>query len=255
MPSHPDLQGAIGSVAASLAAVRARITRAAEQSGRSPDAVRLVLATKTVPPERILEAVEAGQVHLAENRVQEGRAKAVALADRPIRWSMIGHLQTNKVKDALRFVDEVQSLDRLTLAKTLDGYLQRLGRPLDVLVQVNTSGEATKYGLPPHDVLPFLRELRAFASLRIRGFMTLGRFTPDVDEVRRCFRLLRTVRDAAREAMPCGEALQELSMGMSGDFEAAIAEGATIVRVGQAVFGRRPLPDSYFWPTTGTPHR
>lgn len=253
MDLKPDPAAAPGSVADNLAAVRARIARAAIESGRKPEDVRLVLATKTVAPERILEAVEAGETRLAENRVQEGRVKAIALAGHSIRWSMIGHLQTNKVRDVLRFAGEVQSLDRLTLAETLDRALQRLARPLDVLVQVNTSGEATKYGLPPQDVLPFLRELRAFASLRVRGFMTLARFTPDIDEARRCFRVLHAVREEARQGAPQGAALHELSMGMSGDFEAAIAEGATMVRVGQAVFGQRPLPDSFYWPAAPAP--
>ena len=253
MALHPEAEAPGISIAANLANVRGRMARAAAASGRSPQDVRLVLATKTIGPETILEAVAAGELNLAENRVQEGRAKAIALAGHPVRWSMIGHLQTNKVKDVLRFAGEVQSLDRLTLAETLDRSLQRLGRPLDVLVQVNTSGEATKYGLPPDDVLPFLRALHAFASLRVRGFMTLARFTPDIDEVRRCFRVLRAVRDRARETAPQGAALHELSMGMSGDYEVAIEEGATTVRVGQAVFGKRPLPDSYYWPAaTGT---
>lgn len=254
MVSGHDPHGPSGLVAANLQSVRNRIARAAEQAGRPAQSVRLVLATKTVSPERILEALDAGHRDLAENKVQEGRAKAVALAGRHLRWSMIGHLQTNKVKDALRFVDEVQSLDRLSLAKALDRYLQRLGRSVDVLVQVNTSNEATKYGLPPEDAVPFLREMRAFSCLRICGFMTLARFTPDVDEVRRCFRRLRAVRDRARQSAPQGAALQELSMGMSGDFEVAIAEGATIVRLGQAVFGKRALPDEHFWPTTSTSH-
>lgn len=246
-PSEP--QTGVGSVAANLASIRARIARAATQSGRDADAVRLLLATKTQSPEQILEALAAGQHDLGENRVQEGQAKAGALAGHDIRWSMIGHLQTNKVKDVLRFADEVQSLDRLPLAATLDRHLQRLGRGIDVLVQVNTSGEATKYGLPPDDVPGFLRELAAFPSLKVRGFMTLARFTSDTEEVRRCFRVLRRIRDAA----PSAAELPELSMGMSGDFEIAIAEGATIVRVGQAVFGQRALPDTFFWPGDGKP--
>lgn len=148
----------------------------------------------------------------------------------------------------LRFADEVQSLDRLSLAAALEKRLQHLGRGLDVLVQVNTSDEASKYGLAPEEVPGFLSELARFDALRPRGFMTLARFTPDIDEVRRCFRLLRAVRDRARQEAPQGKALAELSMGMSGDFEVAIEEGATIVRVGQAVFGARPLPDSHYWP-------
>lgn len=236
------------SIADNLGRLRDRIGDAAARSGRSPQEVRLVLVTKTVSPERVCEAIAAGQRDLGENKVQEGRGKAEALAGEPVRWSMIGHLQSNKVKDVLRFADEVQSLDRLSLAAALEKRLQHLGRGLDVLVQVNTSDEASKYGLVPEEVPGFLSELARFDALRPRGFMTLARFTPDTDEVRRCFRLLRAVRDRARQEAPQGEALAELSMGMSGDFEVAIEEGATVVRVGQAVFGARPLPDSHYWP-------
>lgn len=233
------------SVAANLATVEDRIAAAAERSGRAAAAVRLVLVTKTIAPERVAEAIAAGQHDLGENKVQEGLRKSKALAGERLRWSMIGHLQSNKVKDVLRFAGEVQSLDRLSLAAALDRRLQRLGHGLDVLVQVNTSGEASKYGLSPEEVSAFLKELPAFTALRPRGFMTLATFTADEAEVRRCFRLLRDIRDRAREAMP---ALAELSMGMSGDYQWAIEEGATIVRVGQAVFGPRPLPDSHYWP-------
>lgn len=239
---------ASGGVATNLAAVRERIAVAAERSGRAATDVRLVLVTKTIAPERIAEAIAAGQRDLGENKVQEGLSKSQALAGEALRWTMIGHLQRNKVKDVLRFADEVQSLDRLSLAAALDNRLQRLGRSLDVLVQVNTSEEASKYGLPPAEVSTFLRELPAFTALRPRGFMTLATFTSDEAEVRRCFRLLRDIRDRARETMP---ALSELSMGMSGDYPSAIEEGATIVRVGQAVFGPRALPDSHYWPGMG----
>lgn len=236
------------SVAVNLAGVKARIADAALRSGRDAADVRLVLVTKTVAPDRVREAIVAGQIDLGENKVQEARGKAEALADWPVRWSMIGHLQSNKVKDVLRFASEVQSLDRLSLAAALDKRLQHLGRSLDVLVQVNTSGEATKYGLHPDEVMGFLRELPTFGSLRPYGFMTLARFTPDVAEVRRCFHSLRDIRDRACGDAPQGDVLRDLSMGMSGDYETAIEGGATIVRVGQAVFGPRPLPDSHYWP-------
>lgn len=235
-------------VVANLNLVRGRIAEAAVRSGRPPNAIRLVLVTKTIEPPRILEAVSAGQTDLGENKVQEGGRKAKALAGEPVRWSMIGHLQSNKVKEVLHFADEVQSLDRLSLAVALERRLQLLGRGLDVLVQVNTSGEASKFGLAPGEVPVFLKELAAFDALRPKGFMTLATFTPDETEVRRCFRLLRDVRDQARQDAPRGDALADLSMGMSGDYRWAIEEGATIVRVGQAVFGPRPLPDSHYWP-------
>lgn len=237
------------SVADNLAGVKSRIGGAAVRSGRDPADVRLVLVTKTVEAAGVREAIAAGQRDLGENKVQEGRAKAEALAGLPVCWSMIGHLQSNKVKDVLRFADEVQSLDRLSLAVALEKRLQHLGRSLNVLVQVNTSDEASKYGLHPDDVAGFLKELTAFDSLRPLGFMTLARFTPEEAEVRRCFRVLCDIRDhAQQDALREGDALRHLSMGMSGDYEIAIEEGATVVRVGQAVFGARPLPDSHYWP-------
>lgn len=242
MTVHPMQaeSGGGADVAANLAAVRERMRAAAERSGRSADAVELVLVTKTVAPERVREAVAStGQKWLGENKVQEGRAKAEALSSLAVRWSMIGHLQTNKVRDVLRFAVEVQSLDRLSLAEALERRLQRMGKGLDVLVQVNTSKEPSKYGIVPEGALPFLRQLSAFSSLRVRGFMTLARFTPDVEEVRKCFRVLSQVRERCRnDAVQSGQ-LNTLSMGMSGDYEVAIEEGATIVRVGQAVFGPR----------------
>ncbi|MCF8470623.1 MAG: YggS family pyridoxal phosphate-dependent enzyme [Parvibaculum sp.] len=235
-------------IAANLARVRGKIADAAMRSGRHPDAVRFILVTKTIAPERVMEAVQCGQTDLGENKVQEGRRKAEALSDASIRWSMIGHLQSNKVKDVLRFASEVQSLDRLSLATALEKRLQHLGLGLDVLVQVNTSGEASKYGLNPEDVAAFLKELAVFDALRPKGFMTLATFTPDEAEVRRCFRVLRNIRDRAQQDAPQAAALADLSMGMSGDYPWAVEEGATIVRVGQAVFGPRPLPDAHYWP-------
>lgn len=237
-----------GVVAENIDKVRQNIAQAALRSGRAADDVRLVLVTKTVLPERVREAIAAGENDFGENKVQEGKQKAEALADPSLHWSMIGHLQTNKVKDVLRFAHEVQSLDRLSLAVELDKRLQKEGRSLDVLVQVNTSEEDSKYGLSEDEVLPFLRELTAFSSLNVRGFMTLARFTPDQNIVRACFRVLHHVREQAQQAAPQGAALRELSMGMSGDYELAIEEGATIVRVGQAIFGARALPDSHYWP-------
>lgn len=237
-----------GNIAERLNDVRARMAAAARRVDREPASVDLMLVTKTVEAGRVQEAIAAGEHFLGENKVQEGRAKAGELADPTVRWSMIGHLQTNKIKHVLDFAEEVQSLDRLSLAVALDRRLQHLGQGLDVLVQVNTSAEPTKYGLPPEAVAGFLEELVAFSSLRVRGFMTLARFTSDQDEVRRCFRLLRAIRERARQEAPQGPDLKVLSMGMSGDFEIAIEEGATLVRVGQAVFGARTLPDSHYWP-------
>ncbi len=237
-----------GGIAGKLAEVRACIATAARAAGRGPAEVRLLPVTKTVPVERLREAFEAGCTAFGENKVQEAREKAEALSDLAIDWSIIGHLQTNKARYVARFAAEVQSLDSMRLAQALDRRLQVEGRGLDVLVQVNTSGEASKYGLPPDEVAAFLRELPAFAALKVRGLMTLAVFSKDAERVRTCFRTLRTLRDRLRQDAPAGITLDELSMGMSGDFELAIAEGATVVRVGQAIFGPRPLPDSHYWP-------
>lgn len=235
-------------IAASVARVRARIATACARVGRDAADVTLLPVTKTVPPERLRAAFAAGLRRFGENKVQEARGKAEALADLPVAWSLIGHLQTNKAKYVARFAAEVQSLESLRVAEALDRRLQAEGRGIDVLVQVNTSGEASKYGLPPEDVPAFRRELPAFSALRLRGLMTLALFSSDAGRVRACFVRLRELRDRLRQDAPSGAALAELSMGMSGDFEIAVEEGATIVRVGQAIFGPRPLPDSVYWP-------
>ncbi|MFP5347490.1 MAG: YggS family pyridoxal phosphate-dependent enzyme, partial [Actinomycetes bacterium] len=185
-----------------------------------------------------------------ENKVQEAGRKHRSLADLDVSWSVIGHLQTNKAKDVAAFADEFQALDSLRVAEALDRRLQAAGRSLDVYVQVNTSAEESKYGLPPDELSGFLAKLPQYTSLRVKGLMTLALFTADVDRVRACFVLLRSLRDQAREQDPDAIGPGELSMGMSGDFETAVEEGATVVRVGQAIFGARPLPDSHYWPTT-----
>lgn len=234
--------------AANLAEVRGRIDAAAMRAGRVPGAVRLLAVSKTVPEERLRLAVAAGARDLGENKVQEAQRKSLAMADLDLAWSVIGHLQTNKAKDVVAFADEFHALDRSKLAVALDRRLQAAGRPLKVFVQVNTSGEESKFGLTPDATLPFLREIRALDTLQVQGLMTLAMFTSDTERVRGCFRLLRSLRDQARDEDPALIGPGGLSMGMSGDFETAIEEGATVVRVGQAIFGARALPDSYYWP-------
>ena len=248
-PEAIDTSGA--DIAGNLAEVRARIARAAIAAQRDPAEVRLLPVSKTVPAERMRAAFAAGVTRFGENKVQEARRKSEALADLGVSWSIIGHLQTNKARYVARFAAEVQSLDSIKLAEALDRRLQFENRQLDVLVQVNTSGEESKYGLPPESVAGVLRELPAFSTLRVRGLMTLAVFSADEARVRACFRRLRELRDRLRQEAPSGVSLDELSMGMSGDFELAIAEGATVVRVGQAIFGPRPLPDSAYWPGEG----
>ncbi|GAA0219467.1 YggS family pyridoxal phosphate-dependent enzyme [Castellaniella daejeonensis] len=236
-------------IQANLADIRARIDAACERAGRDPAEVRLLPVSKTVDESRIRMAYAAGCRQLGENKVQEAYGKWEAMADlADLDWAIIGHLQTNKAKFVARFAREFQALDNLRVAEALDRRLQAEGRSLDVFVQVNTSGEASKFGLAPEDALDFARALPAYTSLKVRGLMTLALFSPDETRVRPCFQLLRDLRDRLRQDAPQGADFAELSMGMSGDFEWAIEEGATTVRVGQAIFGARALPDSHYWP-------
>ncbi|MEO6943890.1 MAG: YggS family pyridoxal phosphate-dependent enzyme [Lacisediminihabitans sp.] len=233
-----------------LDAVQGRIDAARTRAGRA-DQVRLLPVSKTVPAERIRHAVAAGALLLGENKVQEAHRKWGELADTAVQWSVIGHLQTNKAKLVAEFASEFQALDSLRVAEALDRRLQAAGRSLDVFVQVNTSGEDSKFGLEPSAAADFVRELPNYSSLRVRGLMTLAVFSRDAELVRTCFRRLRELQGQLRESAPDGVGLDELSMGMSGDFEIAIEEGATVVRVGQAIFGARAKPDSYYWPEQG----
>jgi PLP dependent protein len=213
-------------VRANLERVRERVARAAERSGRRPDEILLIGVSKTVPAERIRDAIAAGLPALGENRVQEAREKIQTLG-RPVPWHLVGHLQSNKAKDALGLFDCIHSLDRLELARELD---RRATRPVDVLLQVNVAGEAAKSGFAPNEVKPALDALTALARLRVRGLMVIPPLA-DAEGTRPWFRALRQLRDDA--------GLAELSMGMSADFETAIEEGATMVRVGTAIFGER----------------
>ena len=243
------MDGAATVLKANLDAIRARVDAACRAAGRDPGEVRLLPVSKTVDAARLRQAYAIGLRELGENKVQEAMGKWEAMADlADLRWVLIGHLQTNKAKYAARFAGEFQALDSLRVAQALDAQLQKRGRALDVLVQVNTSGEDTKFGLAPDDVPAFVRQLPAFASLRVRGLMTLALFSDDASRVRPCFVRLRELRDRLRQEAPDGVAMDELSMGMSGDFELAIAEGATTVRVGTAIFGSRPTADSAYWP-------
>jgi pyridoxal phosphate enzyme (YggS family) len=228
-----------------LAAIQARIETAAREAGRDPAEVKLLPVSKTVDLSRIRWAYEAGVRTLGENKVQEAREKSEALADlADLRWAVIGHLQTNKAKYVARFASEFHALDSLKLAAELDRRLEIEDRTLEVMIQVNSSGEESKFGLRPDEVVGFAAELAAFERLRLRGLMTLALNSPDREAVRGCFVLMRELRDRMREEVEFAREAGELSMGMSGDFELAIAEGATIVRVGSAIFGARPNPQA-----------
>jgi pyridoxal phosphate enzyme (YggS family) len=224
---------------ATLTAVRRRIAEAARRAGRHADAVRLVAVSKTVGVEDIRAAIAAGVDALGENRVQEARRKIAAIGRPPgVTWHLIGHLQTNKVRDAVECFDLIHSVDRLPLAEALSARALRAGRRLDVLVQVNVAEEPQKGGLRPAALRAALEAMARLPGLRLRGLMTIPPLPRDPEDSRPHYRELRKLLEAA-QGWGVGAELTELSMGMSGDFEVGIEEGATIVRVGTAIFGPR----------------
>ncbi|WP_152193026.1 YggS family pyridoxal phosphate-dependent enzyme [Georgenia satyanarayanai] len=224
-----------------LQAVRDRVARAARVVGRDPGEIQLLLAVKTLPAERVREAIAAGAHLLGHNRAQELTATAPDLADLPHEMHFIGRLQSNKAGKVVPLVSCVQSVDGLALAERLDRLAGREGRELEVFVQVNTSGEGTKAGVAPEDAVALAVAVAALPNLRLRGLMTIGARSDDVDVVRACYERLAMLRDEVGASGAPGTAgARELSMGMSGDLEVAVAAGATMVRVGTAVFGARP---------------
>lgn len=221
-----------------LAAQERRIDRACERAQRDRDEVLLLPVTKTVPAARIAVALEAGCRALGENRVQDALAKHEQLSAHAVEWHLIGHLQRNKVKSALEFAACIQSVDRVALVERLARQLAERGGSVDVLLQVNTSGAEGQFGVAPEEVGALAAAAAAESALRLRGLMTIGRLAADPEDTRDCFRLLRQLRDRLQDEL--GQPLPVLSMGMSGDLEVAIEEGATLVRVGSAIFGERP---------------
>lgn len=228
------------SVASHLAGVRERIEAACARSGRDPSRVKLVGVTKTVPVERIREAIGAGISILGENYIQEARKKRALLAGLPVSWHFIGHLQTNKARFAVECCDWIETLDRENLALELDRQAARAGKKIPVLIQVNIGGEATKSGVPPENLPAVFNLASSLEWIEVRGLMALPPFFDQPERARPCFRRMRELLDALRQQAPKPEKLTELSMGMSGDFEVAIEEGATLVRIGTALFGTRP---------------
>lgn len=230
------------SIQDNIASIRERMEAAARRSGRAVDEITLMAVTKTQLPERIREAYAAGQRLLGENRVQELAGKAPALADLlEAEWHMIGHLQTNKAAKAAELFSGVDSVDSLKLAHKLDAAAHPAGKKIDVLIEINLGGEKAKSGLDPNSAE--LEDLLAAApqleTLSFRGLMTVPPFTEDPEDARGYFRKLRELRDAIAARRLPAVAMDELSMGMSHDFEVAIEEGSTCVRVGTAIFGER----------------
>ncbi len=222
-----------------LARVQARIAAAARRAGRDPASITLVAISKTVPSDRIKEGVAAGIAVLGENRVQEAQDKIQTLG-RLAQWHLVGHLQTNKARLAVQLFDVIHSLDSMKLARELDKHARAAGKRVPCLVEVNQGGELTKSGLTGEGVPPFLREVAALTGIEILGLMSVPPFLESPEDVRPYFRRLRALRDEAVAAGIPGIRMGHLSMGMSHDFEVAIEEGATMVRIGTAIFGPRP---------------
>lgn len=233
---------AIASLKERLAQLRDAIDRACRRAGRDASSVALLPISKTFSVADIRHAQSLGLTRFGENRMQEVREKAEQMRQDAPQWVIIGNVQTNKARDVALYAAELHTLDRLALAEALERRLQAEGRTLDALVQVKTAAEAAKHGLAPDEVEAFLKGMAAFPSVRIQGFMTVATQSDDLAVVRACFVRLRDIRDQAIANGWVGAHAMRLSMGMSGDFECAIEEGATDIRIGSALFGARDYP-------------
>lgn len=227
-------------VAENVKNIRRRISSACLRAGRNPDEVLLVAVTKIFSAGMVKEVVDAGINDVGENFVQELCQKKDELRDERIRWHFIGHLQRNKVKEIASWIHLIHSVDSRRLAEEISKHAARAGRTMNILVEVNTSGEATKFGVAPENAPALVKELVRIPDICVSGLMTLGPFEPDPEDSRQAFRTLRQLRDRLQDD---GIRLPHLSMGMSNDFEVAVEEGATCVRLGTAIFGIRTTPE------------
>ncbi len=228
----------MASIRENLARIQDRIAAAAARAGRDPASIGLVAVSKTKPVSLIVEAIDAGITDIGENRVQEAQGKYPQI-DHPVKWHLVGHLQRNKVKQALQIFDLIHSVDSPRLLAEIDRRSAGLNRATEVLIQVNTSGEPSKYGLEPDQVLNFIESAPPYTHVRIKGLMTIGAFLPDPEAVRPMFVLLRQLREKIIAQQFPNVEMDNLSMGMTNDFEVAIEEGANLIRVGTAIFGER----------------
>jgi pyridoxal phosphate enzyme (YggS family) len=223
-------------IAQNIELVKRRVAEACARVGRDAEDVRIVAVSKTFGVEQIKKALEAGLVDFGENYVQELRQKIVRLGGKQVRWHFVGHLQTNKVKYIIDSIYLIHSLDSLRLAVELQ---KRAEKPVEVLVEVHTTEEATKTGVNPDDVIPLVREVSRLTNVSIRGLMTMGPFSDNPEDSRPSFRMLRELRAKVESENIPDVRMQHLSMGMTHDFEVAVEEGATILRIGTAIFGDR----------------
>lgn len=233
-------------IRARIADIRQRLAAACERAGRDPQDVTLMAVTKTVSAELIEAAYRAGITFFGENRVQEAAAKISPTLwhelERPAmmpQWHLIGHLQTNKAKKALELFQVIQSVDSLRLAEALQHQAELASQKVEIFIEINTSGEVSKFGAPPAEALTLAKNVAALSNLHLTGLMTIGALTNEPAVTRRCFRRLRELQDEINAAKLPGVNIRHLSMGMTDDFELAIEEGSTLVRVGRAIFGAR----------------
>jgi len=237
-PCRPSISDQLMTISGNLAAINGRIRVAAEKSGRNPASVRLVAVSKTRPTEDIIAAFQAGQTVFGENYIQELVTKLEEVPE-AVQWHFIGHLQSNKVKYIAGQVAVIHSVDRISLAQEIDRQWGKLGKVCDVLIQVNISGEVTKSGTTETGAIQLVRECALLSNIKVKGLMTMPPFFDDPDAARPYFAELRRLSETIAAQQIAGVNMVELSMGMSGDFEAAIQEGATLIRVGTAIFGER----------------
>ena len=223
-------------ISANLSAIQNRIDSACARAGRDPASVLLLAVSKGHPPEAIRAAADAGLTVFGESKVQEARAK-IPLCPGKLRWQMIGHLQSNKCRDAVHFFEMIQSVDSLALAAEINKFASNAAKTMPILLEVNVAGEASKFGYGPDRLLAELEEMNRLPKIEIHGLMTIAPWTNDPAKVRPFFQRLRELKSECEQRL--GAPLPQLSMGMSGDFEVAIEEGSTLVRIGSALFGAR----------------
>lgn len=224
-----------------LERIKKKIKKAAGRSNQDPDQIKLIAVTKTVSPEEIRQVVECGVTDIGENRVQDALAKKEVLSGQlkpEVRWHMIGHLQTNKVKQAVKIFDMIQSVDSLRLSLEIDKRAGQIGKVMPILLEVNVSGEESKFGLKPEELLDIARQISKLSHLKIMGLMTMAPLSNNPEELRPLFRRLRELSVEVKECHIPGVEMEYLSMGMSQDYEVAIEEGANMVRIGSAIFKR-----------------
>jgi pyridoxal phosphate enzyme (YggS family) len=230
-------------IAENVRYVRERIARACERSGKDPGNVRLIAVTKTFDAARVLEAVESGVSDIGENFVQELLGKREKINNPAIQWHFVGHLQSNKVRFIADFVHLIHSVDHRSVAEEIDKRGAKIGRVVNALVEVNTTGEQTKFGTRPEETVEFIRSIAHLKNLKLKGLMTIGPFLPSPEDSRPSFRMLRALSDEVRKEEIENVEMTDLSMGMTHDFEVAIEEGATMIRLGTAIFGPRKKAD------------